>query len=65
MTTPADLHAAMVEADSRYYCHWSVCRANAADLLCLKCHQLEQIALDAADAYQAALVCEAVGEAAR
>jgi hypothetical protein len=56
MTAPphAALRAAMVEASSRFTVHFNVCRARTQGLFCLRCHQLEQIALDAADRYEAA-----------
>ena len=57
---PAALHAALVEADSRYATHWSVCRARRADLHCLTCAQLEIVALNAAEAWQQCVRREAV-----
>jgi len=60
MTPIPALHAAMVEADMRYAVHFNVCRARKAGWPCKACDQLEQIALDAADTYEAARRREAV-----
>lgn len=60
MTDLAARHAAMVEATSRFTVHFNVCRARTRGLFCLRCHELETIALDAADRYEAARRREAV-----